>query len=65
MEFLDGRGAAELVGAYIEREMQEFRKVTERELRGNGVAPAAKEAFNRKPYCNTTGMNFKCRPVLR
>lgn len=65
MEFLDGKEAARLVSAYIEREMLEFKRVTEKELKGNGVAPAAREAFNRKPYCNIAGMNLKCRPVLR
>lgn len=65
MEFLDGKKAAQIVSEYIEREMLEFKRVTERELRENGVAPAAREAFNRKPYCNTASMNLKCRPVLR
>lgn len=65
MEFLDGKGAARLVSAYIEKEMLEFKRATEKELQGNNVAPAAREAFNRKPYYNIAGMNLKCRPVLR
>ncbi len=65
MEFLDGKGAARIVSEYIEREVQEFKRMTERELAGNGIAPSAKEAFNRKPYYNTGNTNFKCRPVVR
>lgn len=65
MEFLDEKGAARLVSEYIEREMLEFKRITERELTGNSIAPSAKEAFNRKPYYNVAGSNLKCRPVLR
>lgn len=65
MEFLDGKKAAQLVGEYIEREMLECKRITEKELAGNGIAPEAKEAFNRKPYYNTGNINLKCRPVLR
>ena len=65
MEFLDGKGAARIVSEYIEREVQEFKRMTERELAGNGIAPSAKEAFNRKPYYNAGNVNLKCRPTLR
>ncbi len=65
MEFLDQKGAACLVSEYIEREILESKKMTEKELAGNGIAPEAREAFNRKPYYNTGNVNLKCRPVLR
>ena len=65
MEFLDQKGAARLVSEYIEREILESKKMTEKELAGNGIAPEAREAFNRKPYYNTGKVNLKCRPVLR
>lgn len=65
MEFLDGKRAAQLVSEYIEREMLECKRITEQELSENGIAPAAKEAFNRKPYSSVGTINLKCRPVLR
>lgn len=65
MEFLDQKGAARLVSEYVEREILESKKMTEKELAGNGIAPEAREAFNRKPYYNTGNVNLKCRPVLR
>ena len=65
MEFLDQKGAARLVSEYIEREILESKKMTEKELAGNGIAPEAREAFNRKPYYHTGNVNLKCRPVLR
>lgn len=65
MKFLDGKEAARIVGEYIEREMSEIKRMTERELTGSSIAPAAKEAFNRKPYYNVADSNLKCRPVLR
>lgn len=65
MEFLDQKGAARLVNEFIEREILECKRITEKELSGNGIAPEAREAFNRKPYYNTGNINLKCRPVLR
>ena len=65
MEFLDGKKAAQLVSEYIEREMLECKRMTERELTGNGIAPAAREAFNRKPYSSVGNTKLKSRPVLR
>ena len=59
MDFLDGKGAEQVISDYIEREMSEYKKVTERELAATGVAPEAKEAFNRKPYYNVTGSFVK------
>ena len=45
MDFMSEKGAARIVNAYIEREMSEYRKVTEKELRTGGITPEAKEAF--------------------
>ena len=56
---------ARIVNAYIEREMTEYRKVTEKELRSGVIAPEAKAAFSRKPYYGTSVINIKNRPVLR
>ena len=65
MEYMNGKGAAQLVTSYIESEMSEWRKVTEKELSVGGIAPEARAAFNRKPYCGYTSVNLKNRPVLR
>lgn len=66
MDFMSEKGAARIVSTYIEREMSEYRKVTEKELRtGGGIAPEAKAAFSRKPYYASSAVNFKNRPVLR
>lgn len=64
MDFLDGKGAEQVISDYIEREMSEYKKVTERELAATGVAPEAKEAFNRKPYYNVSG-SFVKKPVVK
>lgn len=64
MEFLDGKGAEQVISDYIEREMTEYKKVTDRELAMAGVVPEAKEAFNRKPYYNVTGSFIK-KPVVK
>lgn len=65
MDLMSEKGAARIVNAYIEREISEYRKVTEKELRTGGITPEAKEAFSRKPYYGTPTMNLKNRPVLR
>lgn len=65
MEYMDGKGAVQLVTNYIESEMSEYKKVTEKELSAGGIAPEARAAFNRKPYCGFTSNNLKKRPVLR
>lgn len=65
MDFMYGKEAARLVNAYIEREMSEYRKVTEKELRSGRIAPEAKAAFSRKPYYGGSALNIKNRPVLR
>ncbi len=65
MDFINEKGAARIVNAYMEREMTEYRKVTEKELQGGGIAPEAKAAFSRKPYYGGSQLNIKNRPVLR
>lgn len=65
MEYMDGKGAARLVNAYIEREMSEYRKVAERELASGNAAPSARAAFYRKPYYGASNTGMKVRPVLR
>ncbi len=41
MDFMSGKGVVQIVGAYIEREVSECRKVTEKELSAGGIAPEA------------------------
>lgn len=65
MDFVNEKGAARIVNAYMEREVTEYRKVTEKELRVGGIAPEAKAAFSRKPYYGGSTLNVKNRPVLR
>ena len=65
MDFVSEKGAARIVNAYIEREMTEYRKVTEKELRSGAIAPEAKAAFSRKQYYGGSVINIKNRPVLR
>lgn len=64
MNFLDGKGAEQVISDYIEREMTAYKKVTERELAATGVAPEAREAFSRKPYYNMSGSFIK-KPVVK
>lgn len=63
MDFMEGKGAEQVVSDYIEREISEYRKMTEQELTSRGIAPEAKEAFSRKPYYNVTG-SFVKKPRL-
>lgn len=65
MEYMNEKGAAQLVNAYIEREMSEYRKVTEKELALGSIAPEARAAFARKPYYGFPNTVKKDRPVLR
>lgn len=65
MEYMDGKGAAQLVNAYIEREMSEYRKAAEKEFGFGNVAPEARAAFARKPYYWVSSFSLKTRPVLR
>lgn len=64
MDFIEGRGAEQVISDYIEREMTEYKKVTEHELATTSIAPEAKQAFNRKPYYNVTGSYIK-KPVVK
>lgn len=64
MDFMEGKGAEQVISDYIEREMAEYKKVTERELATTGVAPEAKQAFSRKPYYSVTG-SFVKKPVVK
>ncbi len=65
MDFMNEKGAARIVNVYIEREISEYRKVTEKELRVGGITPEAKAAFSRKPYYGSSAINIKNRPVLK
>lgn len=65
MDFVNEKGAAQIVNTYIEREMSEYRRVTEREIRTGGITPEAKAAFSRKPYYGAAVKSLKERPVLR
>ncbi|MDE6619986.1 MAG: hypothetical protein K2K74_05765 [Lachnospiraceae bacterium] len=65
MDMMKEKEAARIVSTYIEKEMSEYRKVTEKELRSGGITPEAKEAFSRKPYYGVSKINLKNRPVLR
>ncbi|MDE6364216.1 MAG: hypothetical protein K2O40_07030 [Lachnospiraceae bacterium] len=65
MDFMSGKGVVPIVGAYIEREVSECRRVTEKELSAGGIAPEARAAFSRKPYYSSASLNVKNRPVLR
>lgn len=64
MDFLNGKGPEQVINEYIEREMSEYKKVTDREIATAGIAPEAKQAFNRKPYYSTTGTFIK-KPVVK
>lgn len=65
MDLMNEKGAARIVNVYIEREVAEYRKVTEKELRVGGITPEAKAAFSRKPYYGSSAANLKNRPVLK
>jgi len=65
MDFMNEKGAVCIVNAYIERELSEYRKVTEKELRIGGITPEARVAFSRKPYYGAPAVGIKNRPVLR
>ncbi len=65
MDFMNEKGAARIVNVYIEREISEYRKVTEKEFRVGGITPEAKAAFSRKPYYGSSAINIKNRPVLK
>lgn len=64
MDYMEGKGAEKVISDYIEREMTAYKRVTERELAAAGVAPEAKQAFNRKPYYNVNG-SFAKKPIVK
>ena len=64
MDFMDGKGAEQVINDYITREISEYKKITEQELSSTNIAPEAKEAFNRKPYYNVSGAFIK-KPVVK
>lgn len=64
MDFMDGKGAEQVISDYIEHEMGEYKRVTETEIASGNIAPEAKEAFNRKPYYSMSGSFIK-KPVIK
>lgn len=64
MDFFDGKGAEQVISDYIEREISEYKKITDSELSGKSITPEAKNAFNRKPYYNVAGSFIK-KPVVK
>ena len=64
MDFMDGKGAEQVINDYIEHEMSEYKRVTEADLASGNIAPEAKEAFNRKPYYSMGGLFIK-KPVIK
>lgn len=64
MDFMDGKGAEQVISDYIEHEMAEYKKISERDLSSSNITPEAKEAFNRKPYYNVSGSFIK-KPVVK
>ena len=64
MDFFDGKGAEQVISDYIEREITEYKKITDSHLSEKNITPEAKEAFNRKPYYNVSGSFIK-KPVVK
>lgn len=64
MDFFDGKGAEQVISDYIEREITEYKKITDSDLSEKNITPEAKEAFNRKPYYNVSGSFIK-KPVVK
>lgn len=65
MGYSDETQMAPVISDYIEREVSGYKSVSDKDISVGGIAPEARAAFNRKPYYNTVGINFKVRPVLR
>ncbi len=65
MDFVSEKGAVRMVSTYVEHEVPEHRRVTEKELNAGGIAPEARAAFNRKPYYGSSAVNFKNRQIGR
>lgn len=64
MDFFDGKGAEQVISDYIEREITEYKKMSENDFSEKNIAPEAKEAFNRKPYYGMAGTYIK-KPVVK
>ena len=65
MDFMSGKEPAQVINEYIEHEMSEYRKVTEKDISSGNIAPEAKAAFSRKPYYATSGIGPFKRPIIR
>ena len=65
MDFFEEKGAEQVISEYIEREMSEYKKITEQELASENIAPEAKLAFNRKPYYDVGTNAFVRRPKIQ
>jgi len=64
MDFMEGKGAEQVINDYIEREMSEYRRAGEQqEIAVGNIAPEAREAFARKPYYNIGGA-FSRKPSI-
>lgn len=64
MDFLEGKGAEQVLNEYIEKEMTEYKKVIERDIAESSITPEAKAAFSRKPYYGVAG-SFVKRPTVK
>lgn len=64
MEFYDGKDAEQVISDYIEREISEYKKLTDSDISERNIAPEAKQAFNRKPYYTIAGANYR-KPVIK
>lgn len=64
MDFLEGKGAEQVINDFIEREMLEYKKMTDKDLSDAAVTQEAKAAFNRKPYYSVSG-TLKKKPVVK
>lgn len=65
MDFFDGKGAEQVINDFIEREMSEYKKATDKDLSDTAVTEEARAAFNRKPYYNVSGATLKKKPVVK
>lgn len=64
MDFFENRGAEQVISDYIEREMSEYKKMTDQEISEKNIAPEAKVAFNRAPYYNVGTSAFARKPKI-
>lgn len=65
MEYFDSKkGPEQVISEYIEREISEYKKISDADLSSKAIAPEAKEAFNRKPYSGMSSL-FSKKPVAK